>query len=245
MTSCSPWTHTLRRAILLFGLALPCAAQGQSGFASGRVVQEPSDRGLAGVALVVTDLESNVVGRGLSRSEGVFTLELPAGGPYRIRANSMGFDDAASDSFSITPGDTLSLPPLRMAPQAQVPSTAAASSPGLPTTPAGPTGGVSVALRAGAQVPERLERVDPGPVPVAPIEPDRIASHVVDREGVHLLGHLVRGEDLAAGHLVHASGAAAVHSEVPGGILGDVPVAPNDLQRSGVRIRADVIRERR
>jgi len=86
------------------------------GFASGSVRDAATDLGIMGALLRALDTEGRVVARGFSGQGGRFDLELPAGGPYRLEVQSMGFREAVADSLLINAPDTLRLGPVELVP---------------------------------------------------------------------------------------------------------------------------------
>ncbi len=103
--------------ICLLLLVMPMAVEGQStGFVRG-IVQDPSAAGgITGAMLQIVDADSSVVERSFSGANGHFLMEVTEGGPYVIRAESMGFRGTTSQPFEIVPGDTLQLPRLSLLP---------------------------------------------------------------------------------------------------------------------------------
>jgi hypothetical protein len=102
-------------------LAVPTPGSAQvlpagSGAASGRVVQASNARGVGGAFLLAFDGNGNVVGQGLSGQEGIFVIVLPAGGPYRLEVESMGYRIATADSLRIPVSDTLRIDPILLQP---------------------------------------------------------------------------------------------------------------------------------
>ena len=110
----------LASALSLFFLLPPppviAQLPGPEGFAAGQVLEAVTSLGIQGAFLRVTDGEGRIVGRGFSGQQGFFALQLPAGGPYQLVVESMGFRDAVSDSLMIPVADTLHLEPTRLAP---------------------------------------------------------------------------------------------------------------------------------
>jgi len=112
---------SITTALLVVALACPLSGRAQDptdrpGAASGQVVQAVTNRGIMGAFLLAFDESGEVVGRGLSGREGLFTVILPAGGPYRLEVESMGYRITTSDTLRIAPADTLRLAPILLVP---------------------------------------------------------------------------------------------------------------------------------
>src|SRR6266699_1706600 len=67
------------------------------------------------------------------------------------------------------------------------------------------------ALAQGAQV---VERIDPGVMPVVPVDPDRIITNARDHARAHIGSHRLRIEQLPATHLLDAEGAMTRQAQV-------------------------------
>lgn len=95
----------------------------------------------------------------------------------------------------------------------------------------------------GAGRTKEFERVYPGPVAVAPLNPEPISTHQGNLEWVNIRGNGGRVEQGPSGHLLDAGGAGARQPQVARGIEhrmpGNVP-----LDEKAVIASVDCVRER-
>ena len=93
-----------------------------------------------------------------------------------------------------------------------------------------------LAFTTRANVPESFEREEARVMPVAPHELQGIAAHIVDRGGIHVLGHHLRSQQGSPGELLHTACTGAEQAEVAGfinGSMSDQPIlspGPSRLQ---------------
>jgi hypothetical protein len=106
------WALALAAPLPLAGQRAPAG----SGAAAGQVVQAVTSRGVMGAFLLAFDGGGEIVGRALSGQDGFFTIVLPAGGPYRLEVESMGYRVATADSLRISAADTIRLEPILLVP---------------------------------------------------------------------------------------------------------------------------------
>lgn len=85
-----------------------------TGWVEVDVVDGREGQGILGALVVALDAAGGSVARGFSGDGGRAVLNVAAGGPYTLRAETMGYAPALSDTFRILPGDSLRLPPLRL-----------------------------------------------------------------------------------------------------------------------------------
>lgn len=97
-----------KQVLLILSLApflVPAAASAQA--ISGVVVENGTDRSLAGVHLVLLDADDLARAETLSDDSGGFHIEAPAPGSYRITADLIGFATIRSDLLEIGRGEEL------------------------------------------------------------------------------------------------------------------------------------------
>src|SRR5438874_418101 len=87
------------------------------------------------------------------------------------------------------------------------------------------------ALAQGTQV---VERIDPGVMAVAPVDPDRIITDARDQARAHIGSHRLRIEQLPATHLLDAEGAMTRQAQVADIEVVAVAVLPEHGQRPSV-----------
>lgn len=122
-TPCGP-VLALFACLVLFASPGHAQTPPPEGAASGRVIESATSRGIMGAFLRAFDAEGEIVGRGFSGQDGFFTVTLPAGGPYRLEVQSMGFGLAVADSLRIPATDTLRIAPIELVPDSvRTPST--------------------------------------------------------------------------------------------------------------------------
>ncbi len=107
--------------VLLPGLIDPSprhavAPHGVTGVVEVRVQERGEGRGILGALVVVIQDDEDTAARGFSGEGGYTRLTVPAGGPYHLRAETMGYAPATSDTFRVATGDTLRLSPLELVP---------------------------------------------------------------------------------------------------------------------------------
>ena len=91
---------------LLTALIIPSAAGGQ--VVRGRLVDARDGTSLETAMITLVDREELDAERALSRaSSGLFQLQAPGPGEYRLRAERIGYATTYSEFFTLAPGDTL------------------------------------------------------------------------------------------------------------------------------------------
>lgn len=90
---------------LLLATGIPQGADAQS--VRGRLLDPDGQTGLGSAMMVLEDRSGNEVDRALSRSNGLFLLEAPAPGSYRLRAERIGYSTTHSDFFDLATGETV------------------------------------------------------------------------------------------------------------------------------------------
>ncbi len=92
----------------LAGLSIPSAVSAQ--VVQGRLLDASDGTSLGTAMITLVDRDDREVGRVLTRSNsGLFQLNAPAPGEYRLRAERIGYATSHSDFFSLAVGDTLAL----------------------------------------------------------------------------------------------------------------------------------------
>lgn len=74
------------------------------------------------------------------------------------------------------------------------------------------------ASRTGTFPEQAVEREDPGPMAVAPVDPEPVGSHQLDGHGPDVCRDPGGVEQGPASHLLDALGAGAGQAELPGGV---------------------------
>lgn len=106
-----PPGHTTRYSLfpplllLLLAAGLPDGAEGQS--VRGRLLDPDGQTGLGSAMMILEDRNGNEVDRALSRNNGLFQLQAPAPGSYRLRAERIGYATTHSDFFTLAAGATI------------------------------------------------------------------------------------------------------------------------------------------
>lgn len=102
-----PLGHAIRHLSLLLLLAasIPFHADAQS--VRGRLLDADGETGLGSAMIVLEDRNGTEVERALSRDNGLFLLEAPAPGSYRLRAERIGYATTYSDFFDLAAGGTI------------------------------------------------------------------------------------------------------------------------------------------
>lgn len=100
-----PLGHTIPRlpSLLLLATIIPAHADAQS--VRGRLLDPDGETGLGSAMMVLEDRDGNEVQRVLTRSNGLFLLEAPAPGSYRLRAERIGYTTTHSDFFELAAGE--------------------------------------------------------------------------------------------------------------------------------------------
>ena len=91
----------------LAALAGPTNATAQ--IVRGRLVGPQGSEGVAGAMMTLVDGEDRRLASTLTRASGLFELEPPAAGRYRVKAERIGYATTWSDPFDIAAGDTLTI----------------------------------------------------------------------------------------------------------------------------------------
>ena len=102
-----PLGHAIRHLSLPLLLAahIPIHADAQS--VRGRLLDADGETGLGSAMIVLEHRNGTEVERTLSRSNGLFLLEAPAPGSYRLRAERIGYATTHSDFFDLVAGETI------------------------------------------------------------------------------------------------------------------------------------------
>ena len=90
--------------VLCGGVHRPASAQ----VVRGRLVDASDDAGIGGAMMSLMDRRGTQLSRVLSRDSGLFELDTPISGTYRLRADRIGYATTFSDYFDVAAGDTLS-----------------------------------------------------------------------------------------------------------------------------------------
>lgn len=90
---------------LLLATSIPVHADAQS--VRGRLLDPDGETGLGSAMIVLEDSNGNEIERTLSRGNGLFQLNAPAPGSYRLRAERIGYATTLSDYFDLAAGETL------------------------------------------------------------------------------------------------------------------------------------------
>ncbi len=90
---------------LLLAASIPAHADAQS--VRGRLLDPDGETGLGSAMIVLEDRNGNEIERALSRGSGLFQLNAPAPGSYRLRAERIGYATTLSDYFNLEAGETL------------------------------------------------------------------------------------------------------------------------------------------
>lgn len=90
---------------LLLATSIPAQADAQT--VRGRLLDPDGQTGLGSAMIVLEDRNGNEIQRALSRSNGLFQLNAPAAGSYRLRAERIGYATTRSDYFDLVAGETL------------------------------------------------------------------------------------------------------------------------------------------
>ncbi len=75
----------------------------------GRLLDTDGATGIGGAMVSLVDGRGAEAARNLTRSNGLFQLDAPASGRYRVRADRIGYATTLSDFVDLSPGDTLAL----------------------------------------------------------------------------------------------------------------------------------------
>ncbi|MCY4571360.1 MAG: carboxypeptidase-like regulatory domain-containing protein, partial [Gemmatimonadetes bacterium] len=92
---------------VLAALAGPTNATAQ--IVRGRLVGLQGSEGVGGAMMTLVDGEDRRLASTLTRASGLFELESPAAGRYRVKAERIGYATTWSDPFDIAAGDTLTI----------------------------------------------------------------------------------------------------------------------------------------
>ena len=92
---------------------LAAVAGGATGAAAqvvrGRLVDPHNAEGVGGAMMTLVDREDRRLASTLTRGSGLFELESPVAGRYRVKAERIGYATTWSDYFEIAAGDTLTI----------------------------------------------------------------------------------------------------------------------------------------
>ena len=101
-----PPVHLIHSILpLLLAASIPIHADAQS--VRGRLLDPDGQTGLGSAMIVLEDRNGNEIERALSRNTGLFQLNAPAPGSYRLRAERIGYATTLSDYFDLAAGETL------------------------------------------------------------------------------------------------------------------------------------------
>lgn len=93
-------------------------------------------------------------------------------------------------------------------------------------------------IRPAAEV---VEGVDPGVMPVRPLEAEGVATDPIDGHRVDVGGYHLRNEDPLSGHLLDAAGAGAAEPQRTRREVRDLAVLPPDSQARRVLVGPDLV----
>ena len=98
--------HLIRSILpLLLAGSIPIHADAQS--VRGRLMDPDGETGLGSAMIVLEDRDGNEMQRTLSRSNGLFQLDAPVPGSYRLRAERIGYATTYSDYLDLAAGETI------------------------------------------------------------------------------------------------------------------------------------------
>ncbi|MFT4024980.1 MAG: TonB-dependent receptor plug domain-containing protein, partial [Flavihumibacter sp.] len=98
-------------ALLLFTqIGIYTASYAQNGFTDVRgIVHDENDQPVMGATVVIRNSQTNFTSGTTTDSTGIFTANLPAGGPYVFSVNSIGHEAATLSGYHLKGGTTFSL----------------------------------------------------------------------------------------------------------------------------------------
>ena len=87
--------------------AVPDSADGQ--VVRGRLVDAAGGSGIGGAMVSLVNRSGRGIGQTLTRSSGLFQLQAPGPGEYRLRADRIGYASTLSDVFGVVATDTMTI----------------------------------------------------------------------------------------------------------------------------------------
>ncbi|MYI07500.1 MAG: carboxypeptidase regulatory-like domain-containing protein [Gemmatimonadetes bacterium] len=102
-----PTSHVLAIFAVVAAIAGGTDASAQA--VRGRLMDLQSSEGVGGAMMTLVDRQDSHLGSTLTRASGLFEIEAPSPGRYRVKAERIGYATAWSDYFEIDVGDTLAI----------------------------------------------------------------------------------------------------------------------------------------